>query len=357
MPRSNPARPRRPPTRKLRRSSRVSAIRRSCCRTSRTRCASTRRTRSTRRAASTTTSATTAASTTARRATSSAVAGSSSTTRWRTGISAIRATWNTRATGCASCATRTGTTSCRATTGNSTGATARSARRSTARATATGRVRAARGRARDDGRHRRGPPADRGHLRARRAPFLGCGRGPLCGRCDAELDRVVVPRPEREHAHDGGAARGVRGDRPPHVPRSRGKARVPHHAAAGRAVGRGRVGALPCGLVGRLGLQQGRQLEHLPPVGLPARTPDRMGEAAADPRAAPPARLARARGRAVRRGAHARVGRRSRRPVLRLRPRLHDLRPQQVFLGAGGNLRGRRDARRAHRQRALLGLV
>jgi mannose/cellobiose epimerase-like protein (N-acyl-D-glucosamine 2-epimerase family) len=72
-------------------------------------------------------------------------------------------------------------------------------------------------------RHRRSARADRIDLRARRAPLLGRRRRPLRRRRDAELARIVVPRPEREHAHDRSAARRVRGDRPSHVSGSRGK--------------------------------------------------------------------------------------------------------------------------------------
>ena len=60
-------------------------------------------------------------------------------------------------------------------------------------------------------------------------------------------------------------------------------------AAQGRRAG---LGALRPELAGRLGLQSRRSQAPLPPVGFPARPPDRMGEAAADPGPAPAGRLA-----------------------------------------------------------------
>ena len=74
----------------------------------------------------------------------------------------------------------------------------------------------------------------------------------------------------------------------------------------------------------RLGLQPGRPQAPVPPLGLPARPPDRMGQAAADPGAAPPGRLAAAdRPPPVRHRPAARLGRRAWRHLLRLRPRRH----------------------------------
>ena len=51
--------------------------------------------------------------------------------------------------------------------------------------------------------------------------------------------------------------------------------------APGGAARRPGLGALPRGLVGRLGLQPRRPHQHLPALGLPARPPDRVGQAAA----------------------------------------------------------------------------
>ena len=57
----------------------------------------------------------------------------------------------------------------------------------------------------------------------------------------------------------------------------------------GRGLG---VGAFPRRLVGGLGLQPPRPQQHLPPLGLPSRPPDRMGQAAAATRRLAACRLA-----------------------------------------------------------------
>ena len=110
---------------------------------------------------------------------------------------------------------------------------------------------------------------------------------------------------------------------------------IPECARAG-------VGALHAGLVHRPRLQPRRPHQHLPPLGLPDRPPDRVDEAAAAARSPvrrgrrrARARASRARARAVRRRDALRLGRRARRPRLRLRARRHALRRRQVPLGAG----------------------
>ena len=61
----------------------------------------------------------------------------------------------------------------------------------------------------------------------------------------------------------------------------------PRHHRPGRQGRRAGVGALRRRLERRLGLQPGRSQAPVPALGLPARAPDRMGQAAADPRAPP----------------------------------------------------------------------
>ena len=95
-----------------------------------------------------------------------------------------------------------------------------------------------------------------------------------------------LPRPERQHAPVRGDARRVRGQRRVALSRSRAAACRPHDPTPGGEGRRPGVGTLRPRLERRLGLPPRRSEAPVPSVGLPARTPDRMGQAAADPRSA-----------------------------------------------------------------------
>ena len=229
--------------------------------------------------------ATTVRSTTAPRATWSAVAASSSTTRWRTASSATRAS-GVRAPRLAdSCATPTGTPRTKATTGKSNGATARSARSTRTRhCYGLAFVLLAYAHAAMAGIEEAKPMiGETFDLMEHR--FWDAAAGLYADEATPDW-RVSSYRGQNANMHTTEALlAALRGDRPLVYLDRAEKRGVEHHAASGEAVAGSGVGAFPRGLVGRLALQRGRQFEHLPPVGLPARPSDGVGEAAADSRA------------------------------------------------------------------------
>ncbi len=98
------------------------------------------------------------------------------------------------------------------------------------------------------------------------------------------VDHLPLSRAERQYACLRSDAGGFRGDQVKcaicTVPKPWRYNITERQAALGQ---RHDVGALPRRLVGRLGLQQRRQDQHLPPLGLSAGPSHRMGEAAAHP--------------------------------------------------------------------------
>ena len=152
---------------------------------------------------------------------------------------------------------------------------------------------------------------------------------PLCRRGHAGLAASARYRGQNANMHACEAMiAAYDATREPQVPAARADAGRIRHAAPGRAGRRPGVGALPRadGVVGRLGLQPRRQDQHLPPLGLPDRPPDRVGQAADAARSAPPRGRAAGLDRAaraplLRHRDGARLGRAARRPGLRLRAR------------------------------------
>ena len=324
----------------------------SCAATSRRPWRSTTRTRSIRPAASSSTSRTTARSTIAAIATWSAARASSSTTRWRGWSSASRSTSMPRSTACATCARCTATPPTAAITGRSATASRKTApTRPTAspsccwptpRALKAG-IDEAKGWMDEtwDLLEQRYWEADAGLYRDEAdadwnfSPYRG--QNANMHMCEAMLAAYQATRETRYL--------------------DRALTLADHMTRRQAAKADGLVWEhYDTQLEHRLGVQQGRSEEPVQAVGLPARPPDRVGQAAADHGAA----AARARHRAglagaegegsVRPRADARLGRGQRRHLLRLRAGRQRLRRRQVFLGAGRVAGRRRAARGPHRR-------
>ena len=142
-------------------------------------------------------------------------------------------------------------------------------------------------------------------------------------------------------------------------------ARRPHDAAPGGARRWPGLGALRPRLERRLGLPPRRSQAPVPPVGLPARPPDRMDQAAADPRR-PPARARRRPTGCCRPRAHLfdtavahAWDERPRRPVYGFAPDAgHPVCDDDKYFWVQAEVDRRgRAAGAGHRRRALLGLV